>query len=319
MFWRSYFKGWLERRPSIWTEYQTNLEVLKFALDDSRRMRRDYDAATQGRTGIDCFDAWVEELVDTGYLHNHARMWFASIWIFTLQLPWELGADFFYQNLLDGDPASNTCSWRWVAGIHTLGKTYEAKAWNIEKFTEGRFHPSNKDLAVVTGPVDPDAVLPEAGAIRPFLQPEENRDSVLLLTEEDLSADLSQFSNIDFKKVIAVTSSDLRGESVNPLVSNFEIEAVKDAAKRLEETGLPEAKIVRITDLKPEIDAIDPSLQLVSGFLPTGPMLDWINANSVKLTEVKGPWDDLTWPHATAGFFKVKKQIPKILTELNML
>ena len=51
-------------------------------------------------------------------------MWFASIWIFTLKLPWQLGADFFMQNLLDGDPASNTLSWRWSAGIHTKGKNY---------------------------------------------------------------------------------------------------------------------------------------------------------------------------------------------------
>ena len=50
-------------------------------------------------------------------MHNHVRMWFASIWIFTLNLPWQLGADFFMQHLLDGDPASNTLSWRWVAGI----------------------------------------------------------------------------------------------------------------------------------------------------------------------------------------------------------
>ena len=47
-------------------------------------------------------------MTDTGWLHNHARMWFASIWIFTLRLPWALGADFFLRHLVDGDPASNT-------------------------------------------------------------------------------------------------------------------------------------------------------------------------------------------------------------------
>jgi deoxyribodipyrimidine photo-lyase len=77
------------------------------------------------------FDDWAQELVATGYLHNHARMWFASIWIFTLRLPWELGADFFLRHLIDGDPASNTLSWRWVGGLHTPGKTYLATADNI--------------------------------------------------------------------------------------------------------------------------------------------------------------------------------------------
>ena len=62
-------------------------------------------------------------------------MWFASIWIFTLNLPWELGANFFYRNLLDADEASNTLSWRWVAGLHTSGKFYLARQDNIEKYS----------------------------------------------------------------------------------------------------------------------------------------------------------------------------------------
>jgi deoxyribodipyrimidine photo-lyase len=73
--------------------------------------------ATFGRTGIACFDQWTGELLETGYLHNHARVWFSSIWIFTLRLPWKLGADFFIRFLNDGDSASNTLSWRWVAGL----------------------------------------------------------------------------------------------------------------------------------------------------------------------------------------------------------
>ncbi len=95
-----------------------------------------------GRTGIEGFDDWARELVELGYLHNHARMWFASIWIFTLRLPWQLGADFFLRHLLDGDPASNTLSWRWVAGLQTVGKTYLATTQNIEFATEGRFRPT---------------------------------------------------------------------------------------------------------------------------------------------------------------------------------
>jgi len=62
-------------------------------------------------------------------------MWFASIWIFTLKLPWQLGASFFLKNLYDGDPASNTLSWRWVAGLQTKGKNYLATKSNIEKYS----------------------------------------------------------------------------------------------------------------------------------------------------------------------------------------
>ena len=62
-------------------------------------------------------------------------MWFASIWIFTLKLPWQLGAAFFLEYLYDGDVASNTLSWRWVAGIHTKNKAYFASAENIQKYS----------------------------------------------------------------------------------------------------------------------------------------------------------------------------------------
>lgn len=118
ILWRTYWKGWLEFHPSLWDFY----------LDESTREKKLVDhqmlkKAEMGQVGIEGFDDWAKELIETGYLHNHARMWFASIWIFTLQLPWILGADFFLRHLIDADIASNTLSWRWVAGLHTQGKT----------------------------------------------------------------------------------------------------------------------------------------------------------------------------------------------------
>ena len=72
------------------------------------------------------------------------------IWVFELNLPWVAGADFFLRHLLDGDPASNTLSWRWTAGLHTKGKKYIATAANIEKFTNGRFSVSENPLKKVS-------------------------------------------------------------------------------------------------------------------------------------------------------------------------
>jgi len=138
VFWRTYWKGWLEHRPAVWRDY---LEAVRRDRDGlSTDERADYERAFDAATGIDAFDAWARELVETGLLHNHARMWFASIWIFTLRLPWSLGADFFLRHLVDGDPASNTLSWRWVAGLHTRGKHYLARAANIRKYKIGRAH-----------------------------------------------------------------------------------------------------------------------------------------------------------------------------------
>jgi hypothetical protein len=145
VYWRTYWKGWLEQRPAAWSRWVEAVPRLRAGL--SAEQWSTLEAALAGRTGIAGFDAWAQELVATGYLHNHARMWFASLWIFTLRLPWELGAAFFYEHLLDGDVASNTLSWRWVAGLQTPGKTYVARADNIAFYTDGVHAPETGRLA----------------------------------------------------------------------------------------------------------------------------------------------------------------------------
>ena len=118
VLWRVYWKGWLELRPSVWTDYLRELKDIKENFKDNK----DYLGAIEGKTNIECFNEWVNELKKFNYLHNHTRMWFASIWIFTLNLPWQLGAEFFMKHLLDGDAASNTLGWRWVAVFKHRGK-----------------------------------------------------------------------------------------------------------------------------------------------------------------------------------------------------
>ena len=135
VLWRTYWKGWLELRPNVWSDYLIDLNN----LNNEFRNKQNYLDAIEGKTNIECFNQWVNELKENNYLHNHTRMWFASIWIFTLELPWQLGAKFFMQHLYDGDAASNTLGWRWVAGVQTQGKHYLASEWNIKKFTNNRF------------------------------------------------------------------------------------------------------------------------------------------------------------------------------------
>ena len=130
LFWGVYWKGYLELRPTIWTSFKVDLENLS-----DYKKSESYKKAVNGLTCISCFNDWVDELKKYNYLHNHTRMWFASIWIFTLKLPWQLGAAFFLEYLYDGDVASNTLSWRWVAGIHTKNKAYFASAENIQKYS----------------------------------------------------------------------------------------------------------------------------------------------------------------------------------------
>ncbi len=153
VFWRLYFRGRLAHEPAIWRAYLRDVRAWGGELRTDGALHARWLDACEGRTGIACFDAWARELRETGYLHNHARMWFASIWIFTLRLPWALGADLFMRRLLDGDAPSNTLSWRWVGGLHTVGKHYLATAGNIERYTSGRFAPGGQ-LDEAAGPLD---------------------------------------------------------------------------------------------------------------------------------------------------------------------
>lgn len=132
ILWRRYWKGWLELRPAVWTAYRAGVVRLREGLRGYQAKRvREIEA---GQSGVEIMDHFARELKETGYLHNHARMWFAGFWVHTERLPWPLGADFFYRHLLDADPAANTLSWRWVAGLHTAGKTYLTRRSNLEKY-----------------------------------------------------------------------------------------------------------------------------------------------------------------------------------------
>lgn len=185
LMWRTYWKGWLELRPGVWTRYLAQLESLKV----ERANCPQYLSATRGQTGLSFFDDWVSELVATGYLHNHTRMWFASVWIFTLQLPWQLGAEFMYRHLLDGDPASNTLSWRWVGGLQTKGKIYVARPDNISKYSEGRWSPKDSELNLNPDPL-PEDYIEAARPLTALSSPPLSSLRCVLAHDDDLSVDL---------------------------------------------------------------------------------------------------------------------------------
>ena len=121
VLWRAYFKGYLEQRPQIWARYRRERDAWLETLTSDAALASRYDEAINGRTGIEAFDAFAQEIASRGYLHNHARMLLASIWVFTLGLPWELGADWTFRQFLDGDAASNTLSWRCLAQVGSQG------------------------------------------------------------------------------------------------------------------------------------------------------------------------------------------------------
>ena len=324
VIWRGYFKGWLERRPHVWTSYRTGLDADLAALDRDRRLRRDVERAISGQTGLECFDSWATELVETGYLHNHARMWFASIWIFTLGLPWRLGADFFYRHLLDGDAASNTLGWRWVAGLHTRGKPYPADARNIATFTAGRFTPRSSDLAEVTQGLEatePDG-LPSLLPLRAITTPQPGKPTALLITDEDCRLEDFDLSALDIRTTARLTTSYLRSPlPVSDLVHAFEAGALADAALRI--GAAPVTLHAADPTALAKWAAASGATQIATPYITTGPLRDFMDDAAPSLAragitfcEWRRDWDAAIWPHATAGFFKVKQNIPRILEQV---
>lgn len=320
VFWRTYWKGWLEMRPLVWAQYQTGLKQALDAVQTQSGLRDRWSAACKGETDIACFNAWAQELAETGYLHNHARMWFASIWIFTLRLPWELGADFFLRHLLDGDPASNTLGWRWVAGIQTPGKTYLARTSNISKYTEGRFAPKwqlSGDAVAIKGPP-----VPERMALPAQSRPDTALRTGLILHDDDLSPGYILDSGIaPVATAVISTRAALSPLEVASHVTLFAQDAARDVTARFGD------RLGHITFLDPDPQAIadwarDAKLQqIVSAFAPVGPAADVLTdlgaaAETPPLCLMRRDYDSRAWPHATHGFFRFKDKIPALLGEM---
>jgi deoxyribodipyrimidine photo-lyase len=325
ILWRGYFKGWLEHRPEVWLRYRTGVEQALETLDRQGGMRRDYEAAIGGRSGVACFDGWRDELVETGWLHNHARMWFASIWIFTLRLPWQLGADFFLRHLLDGDPASNTLSWRWVGGLHTRGKTYQATAENIARFTDGRFNPAG-ELSDRAEPLPEDDLPdPQLPPLPPLKRPDS--DYALVLTEDDL--DLAAWSGRPPAAVLILAATRHRSPlDTSQIVTAFDKGLQADIAARIEaDWGCPVWCADNATEAADMADWLSDQqiARIVMHTMPTGPardrwqpILDTLAASGIEKISGHRDYDAALWPHAAKGFFKVKKAAPDILAQARL-
>lgn len=317
LLWRSYFKGWLEQRPEVWADYIKGRDEALGKFKIAGGMRKNYEQAREGRTGIDCFDYWAGELTGTGYLHNHARMWFASIWIFTLNLPWQLGADFFLKHLLDGDAASNTLSWRWVAGLHTKGKTYLATRENIAQFTGGRFNPVG--LAAEAVPLKEEKTY----KFRPLKAPPappQAANFALLVHEEDCHPESLVLPG---KPSLLIGVSGAQGKAIGGVsdkVRDFADGAVADALQRGAAHFSCEAVVWNKGEKLANILGNAKLERLISPWLPVGALMDGIGGElrGANTRWVMRDYDAAIWPLAKSGFFPVKKKAPDALRAIGM-
>jgi len=302
VLWRTYWKGWLELRPNVWTDYLAELNQIKNEFQNNQN----YLSAIDGKTDIECFNAWVNELKDNNYLHNHTRMWFASIWIFTLELPWQLGAEFFMQHLYDGDAASNTLGWRWVAGVQTQGKHYLASEWNIKKFTNNRFE------NIKLNENAPPKISEKSYQIikQSFTNPQNIENKNLLIFENNLSFEITDFKDNSFKKIYLVSNkNENRSIKLSEKLVKFKSQLIDDQGQRLKDQSI-DYQIVDIGELT--------NIENCYGLYPTvGENLDFLNSNNLKINFLYRNLDQLAWQYCNKGFFNFKNYIPKIVSTFN--
>ena len=302
VLWRTYWKGWLELRPNVWTDYLVELNKIREEYKDNQN----YKNAIDGKTNIECFNYWVTELKENNYLHNHTRMWFASIWIFTLELPWQLGAEFFMQHLYDGDSASNTLGWRWVAGIQTQGKHYLASEWNIKKFTNNRF---NNIKLNETAP--PKVSEKTYSIVKQDFSNKNTDDENLFIFENSLSFETTDFQNHKFKKIYIISNkNENRSIKLSEKVIKFKSLLISDQKQRLENNSI-NCEVVDISEVK------NINEKVIALYPTVGENLDYLNSNNLKIDFLYRKLDQYSWQYCNKGFFNFKNYIPKIISSLN--
>ncbi len=302
VLWRTYWKGWLELRPDVWSDYLIELNKIR----EDFKNNQNYINAVEGKTNIECFNVWVNELKENNYLHNHTRMWFASIWIFTLELPWQLGAEFFMKHLYDGDTASNTLGWRWVAGVQTQGKHYLASEWNIKKFTNNRFN------NIKLNENAPPKVSEKTYSInkQDFNNPQNIDDENLLIFENNLSFEITDFQDNKFKKIYLISNkNNNRSIQLSEKVVKFKSLLIEDQKQRLKAKSF-DCEVINISEIK--------KIENCYALYPTvGENLDYLNSNNIKIDFLYRKLDQYSWQYCNKGFFNFKNYIPKIISTFN--
>ena len=300
IFWRTYWRGWLEFHPKVYSEFEKNTKQYEIPK----------------KTGIECFDHWTEELLDTGYLHNHARMWYASIWIFTLKRSWEEGAKFFSDYLIDWCPASNTLGWRWVAGLQTIGKNYIARSENIKTFTNNKFYPENQ-LNETSSPIHSEINL-NKHIISKIQYDEVNIKNLdksnlgLVLTNNDLSLHKLINKNTDhFAKCLFY----MKSKSKSILVKNFERDLFLNVLEDIPDCEFISSfdKLVIWAKSKKLRNLIVPFETVGNVILNNEDLQSRLKSQNINCIFFLRNWDKRAFPYTKKGFFPFKKKIPELL------
>lgn len=124
--WRDYFQRVAQAKDLNKDIKQPQEPILNYQMPTT---------VVNANTGIDGLDGAIKQLYGSGYMHNHCRMYTASVVCNIAKSHWRHPAQWMYYHLLDGDWASNACSWQWVAGANS-NKKYFANQENINKYAK---------------------------------------------------------------------------------------------------------------------------------------------------------------------------------------
>ena len=314
IFWRVYWQGWLENHSKVWESYKNYI----YDIESKNSYNiANYQEAINGSTSIKPFNEWVRILKKDGYLHNHERMWFASIWIHYLEIPWQLGCNFFYEHLLDGDVASNLLSWRWVAGLQTLGKKYIATESNINKYTNNRYLglklPKIKNIIIKYEDNSLNSIVTST------LQ-ETYEDCAFMFMDNNLNLDL--FNRLQSKKkFLILIRYNLKSIKKSKNVLNFQNKLFKDFVKQniQEKIGYYEFEIPNENSKLKLFLESNGIKNIIFDYCRIGYERDLLNNFFLKLDDritihnILDNFYNESWQYCKKGFFKFREKIPMLL------
>ena len=244
--WREYWqREWMMRGDEIFTDIkstQSSVESVNIPT-----------AIIDARTGIDQIDKSIKELYDTGYIHNHARMWLSGLICNIAHTKWQLPAYWMYYYLLDGDPASNMLSWQWVAGTFSSKKYLPAQE-NINTYTHSiqkksfLDHPYNMLAELPTPTILVERKVLELPWLKPTSQALKIDKNLPTLLYTSFWLNHEWHSNMQANRILVFEPSWFERLPISSTVTNF----ILDIAKGID--GL-QVYVGEWADLEPQLGA----------------------------------------------------------------
>ena len=232
-----------------------------------------------------------------------------SIWIFTLGLPWQKGAEFFLKHLYDGDSASNTLSWRWVAGIQTKGKNYLAQSWNISKFTNNKY--KEVKLNETALPI----IDKREYKISPVqINKNENLNDHLIVFENEMHNDI--YEQKRYKKIhFVLLDNENRLVNLSSKVIDFKRNIIKTKLNDIQHEAeiLDGNGLTNFTKDFKSFDVLYPSIGENFSLLKR-----LVKTNNLNINFITRKEDEFCWKFSNKGYFNFKSNIPKILSTFKL-